>query len=122
MTTSPGTPLKPVKPVLASPLRAWRGAASLATVFWGYGVAVSGLLVLAFVAALMRGDEGLQQALIVVFVVYTAWVMVSVWRCAETAKTPWGLIARLLTVAWVGNTVLVVGFLQLRLLEGYLGR
>ncbi len=104
-----------------SPLDAWRGRASLFVVFWGYGVLISSALIAAFVAALYRGDVVTQQILIPVFTVYTAWVLVSVWRCAAPSRTPWTMIAQLLTVAWAGNTLLVAGFLQLRLLESYAG-
>ena len=108
------------KPVAATPLDAWRGQASLATAFWGYGVAVSLALIAVFVAALMQGDAALQQTMIGLFAIYTAWVLVAVWRCAETARHPWGIMARLLTIAWVANSVLVLGFLQVRLLQPYL--
>ena len=109
-----------LKPVAATPLDAWRGQASLATTFWGYGVYVSLVLIAIFVAALMQGDAALQQTMIGLFAIYTAWVLVAVWRCAETARQPWGIMARLLTIAWVANSVLVLGFLQVRLLQPYL--
>jgi hypothetical protein len=104
-----------------TPLDAWRGRASLFVVFWGYGVLFSAALIAAFLAALYRGDTLTQQALLPAFGVYTAWVLVSVWRCAAGARAPWGMMAQLLTVAWAGNAILVTGFLQLRLLESYLG-
>lgn len=103
-------------PFLATPLDAWRGRASLSTVFWGYGVLLSSALAAAFVAALYGDQAGAQQVLLFVFAAYTAWVLVSVWRCAEGASHPWGTVARLLTVTWAANAVLVGGFLQLRLL------
>lgn len=109
------------KTALPTPLAAWRGKASLFTVFWGYGVLLSTTLATAFLAALYRGDGLTQQVMIAAFFVYTAFVVVSVWRCAETARPPWGMMAQMLTVAWVGNTLLVVGFLQLRLIESYFG-
>ena len=116
------TPQSPSrKAALHSPVAAWRGEASLFTVFWGYGVLLSAVIAAAFLAALYRGDAITQQITIALFSVYTAWVVVSVWRCAEGARAPWGMIAQMLTVAWAGNTVLVVGFLQLRLIEGFLG-
>lgn len=109
------------KAALPSPLDAWRGRASLLTVFWGYGVLLSSLLAAVFLMALYRGDAVVQQVMIAIFFVYTAFVVVSVWRCAETARAPWGMMAQMLTIAWVGNTLLVVGFLQLRLIESYFG-
>ena len=112
---------EPHKARLPTPLDAWRGKASLLVVFWGYGVLLSSALIAAFVAALYSGDTLAQEGLILLFVAYTAWVLISVWRCAETARAPWGMIAQLLTVAWAGNTILVAGFLQLRIVEAYLG-
>jgi hypothetical protein len=109
------------KKALPTPLAAWRGDASLFVVFWGYGVLFSSVIAAFFVAALYRGDTVAQQLLIAGFFVYTAFVVVSVWRCAAMARPPWGMVAQLLTIAWAGNTLLVVGFLQLRLVEGYLG-
>jgi hypothetical protein len=105
---------------LPSPVAAWRGKGNLFVVFWGYGVLLSGVLIAAFVSALYRGDAMLQQLLLGVFAIYTAWVLVSVWRCAVGARQPWSMLAQLLTVAWAGNSLLVLGFLQLRLLEAWL--
>jgi hypothetical protein len=52
---------------------------------------------------------------------YTAWILVSLWRCANNTKDKrWGTLARFLTVAWAGNTILVLTFLQLGLLIKYL--
>jgi hypothetical protein len=34
----------------------------------------------------------------------------------------WGLLARGLTVAWAGNTILVLAFLQADLLVSFVGR
>src|SRR3989344_2884753 len=103
------------------PLDAGRGRASLFVVFWGYGVLVSSALIAAFVVALYRGGAVTQQILIPGFRVSTPWALDSVWRCAAPSRTPWTMIAQLLTVAWAGNTLLVAGFLQLSLLETYAG-
>jgi hypothetical protein len=47
--------------------------------------------------------------------------LVSVWRCASnTEEKLWSTLARFLTVAWAGNTILVLTFLQLNLLIKYL--
>ena len=42
-------------------------------------------------------------------------------RAPRLFRPPWGMVAQLLTIAWAGNTLLVAGFLQLRLLEIYAG-
>jgi hypothetical protein len=52
---------------------------------------------------------------------YTAWILVSLWRCANNTKDKrWATLARFLTVAWAGNTILVLTFLQFSLLIKYL--
>ena len=67
------------------------------------------------------GRMALRQALLLCFAAYTAWILVSVWRCASnTNKILWSTLARFLTVAWAGNTILVQIFLQLNLLRIYL--
>lgn len=103
-------------------LRAWHGAESLGKVFWGYGVCVSAVFALLYVLAMYEGRLIAQQLMLFGFAGYTAWILVSVWRCAANAHPFWGLVARWLTVAWAGNTVLVLVFLQLDLVTRHLGR
>lgn len=83
--------------------------------FWGYGVLSSTILIGIYAVALSEHQIEVQQALLIVFGAYTAWILVSVWRCAETSDPHWGLIARCLTVAWASNAALVLLFLQLDL-------
>lgn len=106
----------------APELRAWRGATPLWKVFWGYGVCISAVLVLLHVLAMYQGRVVMQQVLLLCFAAYTAWIIVSVWRCAANAHPFWGLLARWLTVAWAGNATMVLVFLQLDLLTRYLQR
>jgi hypothetical protein len=47
---------------------------------------------------------------------------VAIWRWAENSSEVWGTLARFLTVAWAGNTILLLTFLQADLLAIYLGR
>ena len=63
----------------------------------------------------------MEQTLLVALALYTAWILISVWRCAERARPHWRLFARLSTVAWAGNALMVLGFLQLDLLARLLG-
>lgn len=102
-------------------MRAWRGDERLVKVFWGYGVAASSVLILFHVVAVHQGRIALQQALLLGFALYTGWILVSVWRCARNAAPLWAAAARWLTVAWAGNTIMVVVFLQLDLVKSYLG-
>lgn len=101
--------------------RALKGRAALGSVFWIYGVLVSAGLALLFVLAREAGRTDLQQVLLLVFPAYTAAVLVAVWRCSEHAAAPWGVVARALTVAWGLNTLLLLLFLQIELIDLWTG-
>jgi len=101
-------------------LQAWFGLLPLWQVFWGYGVLASSVLVGLYLMAVLDRQVAMQQALLILFAVYTVWILVSVWRCAEGSDPYWRLVARCLTVAWAVNTVMVVIFLQLDLLGSYI--
>jgi hypothetical protein len=104
-------------------LRAWRGEQPLWKVFWLYGVATSLVLIALYGAAFYAGQAALRQGLLLCFVPYTAWLLVSVWRCANNTKEPyWGLLARFMTIAWACNTALIAVFLELNLIGIYLHR
>ena len=106
----------------AAEIRGWRGEAPLWQMFWGYGVGVSALIAAVYALAIYTDQTGLQQVLIICSAGYSAWILVSVWRCAmNTREKFWGLLARLLTVAWAGNVIMVLAFLQLDLVAKYLG-
>ena len=105
----------------AAEIRAWHGEEPLWKVFWVYGVATSVAIVALYVIAFYDGRMALRQVLLPCFAAYTAWILVSVWRCASnTNEKLWSTLARFLTVAWAGNTILVLIFLQLNLLRIYL--
>jgi hypothetical protein len=104
----------------AAELRAWRGEQPLWKVFWVYGVVTSGVLITFYVIAFYVDRIALRQALLLCFAPYTAWILVSVWRCAiNTRDRLWSLFARLLTVAWACNTIMIVVFLQFNLITRY---
>ena len=85
-------------------------------VFWLQGVIPSNLLWAAALWALMQGKTSLLLGLFAVLLLYTGWIIPTVWRAAPSAHNPnYGLAARGLTVAWGLNTVLVVFFLLLQL-------
>ena len=99
----------------------WHGEEALWKVFWVYGVATSVTIVALYVVAFYDGRMALRQAPLSCFAAYTAWILVSVWRCASnTNEKFWGTLACFLTVAWAGNTIFVLIFLQLNLLIKYL--
>lgn len=104
----------------AAELRAWHGEQPLWKVFWVYGVATSGVLITFYVIAFYVDRVALRQVLLLCFSFYTAWILVSVWRCANnTEERIWGLFARLLTVAWACNTIMIVVFVQFNLITRY---
>jgi hypothetical protein len=104
----------------AAELCAWRGEQPLWKVFWVYGVASSIVLITLYVIAFYIDRIALRQVLLLCFVPYTAWILVSMWRCAEnTEERIWGLFARLLSVAWACNTIMIVAFLQFNLITRY---
>ena len=93
----------------------WRGKGPLWKVFWLYGVLVSvGLAVLIATAAFQHwvALPGL-IAMIVGLVIYTIWVVVSIWRCADNIEgcpfgykpALWSSLSRALTVAWLINAL-----------------
>lgn len=105
----------------AAEVRAWRGEEPLWKVFWVYGVATSVTVVVLYIIAFYDGRIALRQVLLPCFAAYTAWILVSVWRCADnTDEKLWSTLARFLTLAWAANTILVLTFLQLNLLRIYL--
>jgi hypothetical protein len=105
----------------AAEIRAWHGEEPLWKVFWVYGVTTSSTIVAVYIVAYYDGHMALRQVLLPCFAAYTAWILVSVWRCAgNTEEKLWSTLARFLTVAWAGNTILVLTFLQLNLLIKYL--
>ena len=63
---------------------------------------------------------GIQQALLLVFLGYTAWLLVALWRCSAASDPFWQMLVRSLVIVWGGNTLLVVLSLQVDLLERYL--
>lgn len=105
----------------APEMAAWHGEAALGRVFWGYGVVASTGLILLHAVALMLCEVALQQILVISSALYTAWIVVAIWRCSWHAHPYWGALARWLTVAWTLNSGLVLIFLQLDLLVRYFG-
>ena len=104
----------------ATEIRAGRGEERLWKVFWIYGVVVSSGVVGVYIAAFDDAHVLLRQILLPCFAAYTAWILVSVWRCADnTNERFWGTLARFLTVAWAGNAALIVLFLQINLIIIY---
>lgn len=91
----------------------WRGEGPLWKIYWLYGVLLSlGLAVVIAAAGLGHWVPlpGL-IAMLVGLALYTVWILVSVWRCAENvARHPfgydpelWTALARTATIAWAIN-------------------
>ena len=102
----------------------WQGKGPLWKIYWLYGVLFS------FAVAAVIAAAGLQHwvasprlvALLIGLVIYTVWIEISVWRCADNiAGNPlgvksaiWATLARWLTVAWAVN-VLVLSILLIQM-------
>jgi hypothetical protein len=95
------------------------GNRRLAIVFWRDGVVTSHAL---FLALLLLYDQvpGLVFATLAgLFLGYTAWIMRSIWLNAGNVQRPeWGWMARVLTIGWTINAVVVCLFLTLAKLDG----
>ena len=97
----------------------WQGRAPLWQAFWLWGVVGSWLLaaVIGGLFAVLGISWPLYVLVGAVMAAYTIWILVSVWRCAANARDEQiAVIARVLTVAWALNVILVGGFLGLDLL------
>lgn len=97
----------------------WRGEGPLWRVYWLWGVAGSLMLAGLFGWGLLGYGVSWGYVLIagVVMGLYTVWILVSVWRCADNVREArWGDAARMLTAAWALNVVLVGLFLIFDLL------
>jgi len=110
------------KAVFAAELDAWHGRQPLWRVFWGYGVLTSCVLAVLYALAMQQKLVVMQQVLLILLAGYTAWILVAIWRCADNSSNVWGLLARGLTVAWAGNAILLLAFLQADLLGTFMGR
>lgn len=118
MATQSPSPSQSSNPLL----RYWRGEGELWKVFWLYGVLASAVLAAAYAAALSAGNVVAEQILLPVLLVYTAWIVVSVWRCAPNAAQEFHThLARGLTIAWALNTLFVLLGLQMGLFAAYAG-
>jgi hypothetical protein len=98
----------------------WRGEGPLWKVYWLYGVLGSNVLVLILLLLMQRGAIGSLwfQLVLLLLAAYTVWIVVSVWRCAFNVENPlYGHMARALTVAWAINALMVLGFLELQVVQ-----
>ncbi len=105
----------------AEEIHAWRGTAPLARVFWGHGVLGGSVLATLLGTTLAAGQRMATEFLLLASAVYTAWLLISIWRCAGRSASAWGDMARFLAIAWGVNVLLVLGFLQLDILIASLG-
>jgi hypothetical protein len=98
----------------------WIERTPLWKVFWLYGVIPSNLLWAALLWTLRQPAPHVAATgtLLAVILIYTAWIVIAVWQTAFNVGDPrYGVLARALTVVWAINTVLLVFFLGLPLLQ-----
>ncbi len=96
-------------------MRYWHGKGPLWRVFWVYGVVFS--IAAGLPVAILAGNGRISPTVTAFAIgfglIYTIWILVSVWRCAfNVAGGPlglraefWGSLARALTIAWAINFV-----------------
>ena len=90
------------------------GRRRLSTVFWRDGVLVSHLLFLGLLLAYGAASAIAFVFYTALFIAYTAWIMRSIWLNAGNVTRPeWGAMARVLTIGWTINAVVVCTFLVL---------
>lgn len=111
-----GTGMSGIADFFEPELSAWRGHAPLWRVFWLHGTGASLCLLAWLLLALQDGHFLQLQAGLLAFAGYTAWFLVAFWRCASNAPRFWGDLARVLTLAWAANTVMLGTFLEIELL------
>ena len=96
-----------------------RGGRRLWHVFWISGVLVSQVLFAALMAVYRMAPGWTFVLATAVFLVYTAWILRQVWINAFNAnKEIYARVARVLTVVWALNAVLVCGFLVVGRMTG----
>jgi hypothetical protein len=98
----------------------WRGEGPLWKAYWLYGVLGSTVLALLLLLLMQRGaiDSAWFQLVLLLLAAYTVWIVVSVWRCAFNVEKPlYGHMARALTVAWAINAMMLLGFLELQVVQ-----
>lgn len=108
--------------MFASELRAWRGQARLARVFWQHGVLASAVLILLYGTAIQQHQPVFEQVLLIASGLYTLYILVSIWRCSEGNTGSWAVLARILIIPWAANVALVLSFRQLELLLLFVSR
>jgi hypothetical protein len=96
-------------------LQTWRGEVPLWRVYWLYGVLGSAILTALIVVPALLGWYTMPILVLALGIglAYTAWILVSIWRCAFNIKDePLGIprdilamVARWLTVAWAINAM-----------------
>lgn len=90
------------------------GRRRLATVFWRDGVLASHALFLGLLLLYGRLAAPAFAVLVGLFLCYTAWIMRTIWLNAGNVDRPeWGWMARVLTIGWTINAVVVCLFLTL---------
>jgi hypothetical protein len=112
-------------------MRYWHGEGPLWRVFWVYGVAAS--IAAGLPIAILAGNGRISPTVTAFAIgfglLYTIWILVSVWRCAfnvrgRTLGQPpefWGLLARALTIGWAINFVGLSAMLLSANAEFYVG-
>lgn len=98
---------------------AYNGKEPLWRVFWLYGVFFSTVVTTLFLWVVSQDIHflAIDQVLVIAFIPYTVWLLISIWRCAfNVSQELYGHIGRALTVAWALNAALLVVSVELDVL------
>lgn len=103
---------------LAAEFRAWRGEEPRWKVFWVYGVVTSVVIGTLYVVTFYddRNRAAADSLTLLRRLNSLDPLLGMAIRKQHTKEKLWGTVARFLTVAWAGNVILVLTFLQLGLL------
>lgn len=80
----------------------WRGEASLAGAYWGWGVVIGSLMTIVALAISVASESIAAAVGMATFLsFYCAWTTVGIWRSAVTYRGPrlWAVLARIASVA-----------------------
>ncbi len=95
------------------------GHRQLSHVFWIDGVLISHVFFFALLMVYQRLPPAAFIVGTIAFIAYTAWIMRAIWLNAGNVKrADWGHMARVLTIGWTINSVLVCTFLLLARIGG----
>ncbi len=100
-------------------IEAWRGCRPVRTFLWGHGIVAGWTLIGLAVLAMAQQEFLLEQILLAVFAAHSVWIVMALWRSSIHSLPSYAALARALGMVWAANAALIVLFLQLDLVIGW---